>query len=122
VHGLQIDNETVHEPYILNTFDEMYAAFERDREKIPANRIHELRYEDLIAKPNETLERAYRELDLGDFSNLQQALGKEIESIKHFRVNSYPSDERIAKMVRSRWQAFIERYGYADEVDARIGN
>ena len=122
VHGLQIDNEEIHEPYILNTFDEMYAAFERDREKIPANRIHELRYEDLIDKPNETLERAYHELGLGDFSSVQQALGKEIENIKHFRVNSYPEDERIAKMVRSRWATFIERYGYANEVDARIGN
>jgi hypothetical protein len=122
VHGLQIDNEEVLEPYILNTFEEMYAAFERDREKIPANRIHELRYEDLIDKPNETLERAYHELGLGDFSSVQQALGKEIENIKHFRVNSYPEDERIAKMVRSRWATFIERYGYADEVDARIGN
>ena len=122
VHGLQVDNDEVLEPYILNTFEEMYAAFERDRKNIPANRIHEIRYEDLIDKPIETLGRAYRELDLGDFSNLQQALGKEIESIKHFRVNSYPADERIAKMVRSRWQAFIERYGYADEVDARIGN
>jgi hypothetical protein len=122
VHGLQIDNEEIHEPYILNTFDEMYAAFERDREKIPANRIHELRYEDLIDKPIESLERAYHELGLGDFSNVQQALVKEIENIKHFRVNSYPPDERIAKMVRSRWPAYIERYGYADEVEARIGN
>jgi hypothetical protein len=100
----------------------MYAAFERDREKIPANRIHELRYEDLIDKPIESLERAYHELGLGDFSNVQQALVKEIENIKHFRVNSYPPDERIAKMVRSRWLAYIERYGYADEVEARIGN
>jgi hypothetical protein len=122
VHGLQIDNEEVLEPYILNTFEEMYVAFERDRKYIPSNRIHEIRYEDLIDEPIESLGRAYRELDLGDFSNLQKALGKEIENIKHFRVNSYPPDKLIAKMVRSRWLTFIERYGYADEVDARIGN
>jgi len=117
VHGFQVENDEVLEPYILNTFEEMYAAFERDRRNIPANRLHEIRYEDLIDKPIETLCRAYCDLELGDFSNLQQALCKEIYNIQHFRVNSYASDERINKIVRSRWLSYIERYGYSAEAD-----
>jgi hypothetical protein len=112
VQGLQTDNGETLERYVFACFDEMYAAFERDR-AAAAGRLHEVRYEDLVADPVGRLAEAYERLDLGDFAPVRPAIEAEARSMKRYRTNTYDHDPRVVAEVARHWRPFIDRYGYA---------
>jgi hypothetical protein len=113
VQGMQVDKGEAIERYVFNAFDEMYAAFERDRQQLGADRLHEVRYEDLVADPVGKLAEAYEQLGLDDFTQMRPALEQHCESMKRYRTNTYRHDPRIVQEIASRWRPFIDRYGYA---------
>lgn len=112
VQGLQLDRAEHAEDYVFAAFDEMYAAFERDRPLLPAGRLHELRYEDLVADPVGKLQAAYDALDLGDFERVRPALERQAAAMRNYRTNRYRHDPRIVAEIARRWRPFIDRYGY----------
>ena len=112
VQGLQVDRGTHAEDYVFAAFDEMYDAFERDRLRLPAGRLHELRYEDLVADPVGKLQTAYEALDLGDFAKVRPALERQAAAMRRYRTNTYRHDPRIVAEIARRWRPFIDRYGY----------
>ena len=113
VQGLQIDDGSSLERSVFAAFEEMYAAFDRDRATLPPGRLHEVRYEDLVADPVARLAEAYDRLDLGDIAGVKPALEREARSMQGYRTNTYRHDPRIVAEISRRWQPFIARYGYA---------
>jgi hypothetical protein len=113
VQSLQVDRGVGLEEYVFAAFDEMYAAFDRDRARLPAGSLHELRYEDLVADPVGRLDEAYARLDLGDFNRVRPAVEEQARAMKRYRTASYRHDPRIVAEISRRWRPFIERYGYA---------
>ena len=113
VQGLQVDRGETLERYVFAAFEEMYAAFERDRAVLPAGRLHEIRYEDLVADPVGQLAEAYEQLDLGDFGRVRTVFETQARSMKRYRTNTYNHDPRIVAEVANRWRPFFDRYGYA---------
>ncbi|RLS30071.1 MAG: sulfotransferase [Planctomycetota bacterium] len=109
--ALQVDRGDGLEEYVFAAFEEMYAAFERDRELLEPGELHEVRYEELVADPMARLAEAYDRLELGDFSRLRPLL--EVETRKEYRTNTYRHDPRIVAEISRRWQPFLDRYGYA---------
>ena len=112
VQGLQVDRGEALERYVFACFDEMYAAFERDRARA-GGRLYELRYEDLVADPVGRLAEAYDRLELGGFAAVRPAIEEQARSMKRYRTNTYEHDPRMVAEVARRWRPFIERYGYA---------
>ncbi len=115
VQGLQVDRGERLEGYVFACFDEMYAAFERDRGRLPAGSLHEVRYEDLVADPVGQLARAYEQLGLEKFAAVQPALEAHARSrqMRQYRTNTYQLEPRLIAEIVRRWQPFIDRYGYA---------
>ena len=113
VQSLQVDRGDTLEPYVFAAFEEMYAAFDRDRAALAPGRLHEIRYEDLVADPVARLAEAYERLDLGGFDQVRPTLVETARSMKQYRTNTYVSDPRIVAEISRRWGPFIERYGYA---------
>jgi hypothetical protein len=112
VQGLQVDPGDRLEAYVFAAFDEMYAAFERDRAALRPGQLHEVRYEDLVADPVGRLRDAYARLELGDFSRVLPALERQAASMRRYRTNTYRHDPRTVTIVADRWRSFIDRYGY----------
>jgi hypothetical protein len=113
VQGLQVDDGKTLEAYVFTAFDEMYTAFDRDRDLLPAGRLHEVRYEDLVADPVGRLADAYAKLDLGDFGRVRPEFETQAREMKRYRTNTYRHDPRIVAEIARRWKPFIDRYGYA---------
>jgi hypothetical protein len=113
VQSLQVDRHETLERYVFAAFDEMYAAFERDRSLLGADRLHELRYEDLVADPVDNLRLAYERLRLGDFARVRPAVERQAAAMKRYRTNAYRHDPRLVATIADRLRPFIDRYGYA---------
>jgi len=112
VQSLQVDSGAALEAYVFAAFDEMYAAFDRDRQRLGPDRLHEIRYEDLVADPVGRMEEAYTRLALGDFGRVRERFEEMARSMKRYKTNTYDLDPRLTAEIARRWKPFIDRYGY----------
>ena len=113
--SLQIRRDQPLEPHIFNMFELMYERFEEEKELIPANQLHQIRYEDLVANPLAELESIYRELDLGDFETARPAVAKYLEGVKDYKTNKFNLEPELAAKIQRYCGDYMHRYGYAED-------
>jgi hypothetical protein len=112
--GLQLPSENLAwiERHVLDTFVLMYERFEQDRELVPAGRLVDVRYEDLVAAPVDQMREVYTRLGLGEFKAVEPALMRHALKSRDYRTNTYTLPLELADRVRRRWAPYFERYGY----------
>ena len=123
IQGLQVpracdqagDNGEVspEKAYVIECFQRMYGAFLRDRSAIEPGRMVEIRYEDLVANPVDTLNLIYCNLRLSDFDSVRPTIQKWADSEhRAYRVNRHQLSDDDEQLIRDRWQDYFEAYGY----------
>jgi omega-hydroxy-beta-dihydromenaquinone-9 sulfotransferase len=113
--GLQRPNLKNLPELVFQSFVRMYEAFERDRPSIPAGHFCEVRYEELIENPLRQMQRVYEELRLGQFDKARPALEAYFAEKADYKTNRYTLPPETRAEIGRRWQAYIQKYGYADE-------
>jgi hypothetical protein len=98
--------------YMLDMFDRLYEAYDRDRALIPSGHLAELRYEDLVADPKSALRRLYRTLDLGPFEPAESGITAYLEKRRDYQRNVNRVDQEERDLVGRRWARYRERFGY----------
>ncbi|MGJ8638643.1 MAG: sulfotransferase family protein [Opitutaceae bacterium] len=102
------------EALVFSYYNEMYAAFNEQRDLIPPGNFHELSFEDLETDPFRALELIYENLDLGDFEKATPALQTYIESLSNYQKNDYPElDPALKERIDSSWSHHFEQFGYS---------
>jgi hypothetical protein len=112
VQGLQIPRYKSLDEYVFAAFERMYRGFERQREKIDASRICDVRYEDLVKDPVAVVENLYERLDLGDFSQVRERIEAYVGEKKDYRATRHELEPEVMAAIRQRWAGYIEKYGY----------
>jgi len=121
VQGLQVPGDLQWiEDYVLDTFETMYKAFQKDRQLLDDNQLVELRYEDLVEDPMQRLGQVYAQLELGDFLRVESAAQHYLSEVQNYRPNQHELDEQQRHTVRQRWAPYFEQYGY-DVQPERVG-
>lgn len=110
--SLQVADAELVDELILSWYVELFALFERDRRLIPAGDLYEMKFEDLEARPLETLHAMYKALGLPGFDRFAKRVSAYLESISGYQKNAYQLDEAAREKVADRWKATFERYGY----------
>jgi hypothetical protein len=118
-HGLQPPCEEELQSFVLDTFVQMYEAFERQRATIPADHICDVRYEQLVADPIGELRRVYEALNLGEFEIAYPHFQRHVAETSDYQVNRYRLSDEQSQRVLSRWATFCQRYGYATDNEAQ---
>ena len=113
VQGLQLSQSTeeLHE-YVWNCFTRMYEAFEAKRDLIPAGQLIEMRYEDLVADPIQSIQEIYQQLELGDFDAVKKLLNQRLVNHSSYLPNSHAIDAETEEKILKRWHGYAEKYGY----------
>ena len=98
----------------LAQYEELYDAYFADRSLIPAGRLHEIGYEDLVADPLATLRTSYDALRLPDFAVAEPAIREYLATIRDYERNRFatlasPWKEEVAR----RWRRCFDEWGYA---------
>jgi hypothetical protein len=102
------------EEQVLATFVRMYEQYERDRELIPAGRLAEVHFEELVADPVGQLRSVYDRLSLGGFERVESAIANYAIEHRGYQANRYQLPPTVADRVRRTWAPYFERYGYTE--------
>ena len=101
--------------YIFECKDLMYESYFEHRSEIPANRLAEVRFEDLVADPIQQLGKAYEQLELGGFENVKPNVLNYFEQKKSHKKNEHQLDEKLKLEVDSNWQEYMSEFGYESQ-------
>ena len=108
----QVENEFMKE-FIISSYEKMYKKYLVDKLLIPANQLVEMSYIDFVSSPIEQLEKAYSQLNLGDFEKAKSYLKEEIKDVEDYQKNSYLGiDELTKKRINDKWSFFFDEYAY----------
>jgi hypothetical protein len=113
VQGLQMPRGRGLDEYVFSCLTRMYAGFEEQRQRLDAGAIYDIHYEDLIADPVGQLAKIYRQLELGDFDSVRPKVAALVEEQKEYKPNKHKVHPELKEIIRQRWKAYFERYGYA---------
>ena len=114
VQGMQpLEDDTQMRAFIWDCLNRMYAAFEAARAQVPAGNLIDVRYEDLIAQPEATVQAIYEQLGLGDFERVRPLVAERFANDREYKVNEHNIDPELEREVLSRWGSYAQRYGYA---------
>jgi hypothetical protein len=111
-HGLQLPDEDELRTYVIDTFTQMYDAFESQRTEIPEKQICDVRYEHLVADPVGQLARIYQDLDLGQFEQVRPHIEQRTKVMRGYQTNQYQVSDQERQLVSERWSDFCDRYSY----------
>lgn len=117
VQGFQkprYDDAALHD-LIFKGYDLMYGGyFRHSRNLIDNQQLLEIRYEDLVAQPRQTVEKIYQTLELGDFESIAPKIEQYFAKRKDYRANQNPVDDSLKAEIKKRWHQYIDQYGYGD--------
>ena len=97
---------------IMSWYTELLRLLVRDRPLIPAGQLVEVRYDDLAARPVETLAGIYQGLGLPGFEDLLGRVEPYLSQLGQHRVGTYEMTPEDRKLVADRWQEGFGYYGY----------
>jgi hypothetical protein len=111
-------DKAVIEEQVLSNFVRLYRAFFRDRGLLDPGQFHQVRYEDLIENPTQTVQSIYERLALGDFEPVRPKLEAFFAERKDYRRKQYEFDPELRRKLVDRWGELIEALGYPLEPQA----
>ena len=100
------------EEQVLSDCVRLYQKIEEGKKLIRADRFCELRYEDLVRDPVQSMRQLYDCLGLGGFDRFLPRLNRHLAGIAHYRTNGYRLSPRQQVEIALRWGWIIEKYGY----------
>jgi hypothetical protein len=98
--------------FVLESQRSMYHAFERDRKRIPKSQIIDIRYEEFVAKPVETLDEIYGHLSLEDRSEVRGLWESKSAQEQGYQTNKLDINPEQEAMVLKHWANYARCYGY----------
>lgn len=99
--------------YVLQLMLRAHAAVARAKPLVPPARFYALRYEDLVARPVETMSHLYQSLDLGDArTTVLPALEGYLAQRSRYRTNPLRLGPAETAAVQTTCRALFSDYGY----------
>lgn len=99
--------------FILEDNARIMGKYLRDRDLIPEGQLIEIGFEELEAKPLETMKTIYSKLNLDGFENTRPEMEAYLESVKQYKRNIYkPLSPTLLDRIHSDWESWFEEFGY----------
>jgi LPS sulfotransferase NodH len=106
-------NLTQYDDVTLTMSRILFDAYFRQRDLIPAGRLVDVAYEDLEARPVETMEEIYAKLGLPDFEVFRPTLQAYVDSLGPYKKNRFAELEpALREKVAESWRPAFDAWGY----------
>jgi len=110
--GAQRPNGEGMEEYVFDSLVRMYEAFAEDVPLLKPGQYCEVAYKELTARPMETLEKLYRELELDGYENVRPEIEKFAATQKEYKKNKFEIASELKQKIADRWTWYFDHYGY----------
>ncbi|VTS03621.1 sulfotransferase family protein [Tuwongella immobilis] len=100
---------------VFQEYTTMFARLEEARPKLRPDQFFEMKFEDLVASPIESMRRIYGQLDLGKFQRVQPAIEGYFQRNAGFERNKYQLAADDKARITERWGHVIRQYDYPIE-------
>jgi LPS sulfotransferase NodH len=111
--GLQTASKRDLAEQVLDQYEAVMQRYLATREAIPADRLIEVRYEDLERDPLAQLRAIYEKLDLGDFAAARPHIETHLHARSDYQKNDHRLDHATRDRIRERWRFAFDQWGYA---------
>ena len=113
VQSLQVgQSEDQLKQFVIDCMQRMYAGFDAGRDLVPNHQLIEVRYEDLVAQPEGTLERIYAHLELGDFAKVKGFLEPMLQQHATYQTNRHRENPLWDQEQLGYFHEYARRFGY----------
>ncbi len=113
VQGLQLAvEESRYEELVLDSFRRMYDGYFEQRQRIPADKLIEIRYEDLVADPLAHLEQLYSRMGWSGFEEMRPKFEARLKRDGDYQVNRHSLSAAQEASVKQVCEAYMKQYGY----------
>lgn len=109
----QEPKEADYEDYVFECFRRIYGGFHRQKSAIPKHNYHEIRYEELVANPIDSLWRAYDAVRLGNFNKVAPVVDEFMQSKRNYKRNEHTLSPGLESAILEHCRDYMEQYGYA---------
>ncbi len=101
------------EDYVFECGQRMYRAYFDGKRQVEPDRLVEIRYEELVASPVETLQAVYQKLGLGEFESVKP-IHEAWAASQHrlYRTNKHSLKPEQLQRLQTEWSEYLTSYGY----------
>jgi hypothetical protein len=90
----------------------MYKRYFEERALIPGGCLGEIRYDDLLQNPINTVRRIYKELGLTSYNESEKDFISFVSAQSSFRTNTHVLNDETREKIASRLQIVFRKLGY----------
>lgn len=110
------DDEFV-ENYIIDLYIQVYTEYIEDKKLISEGNLIEIRYEDFVKAPIDTLKSVYETLSIDGFEEAMPRFQEYIDSLGDYHVNNFTVSEGLKRKMEAKIKPFAEYFGYDTDVN-----
>jgi hypothetical protein len=111
-YGLEAVTDQQLVDFALYQYQGYMEGFLRDRHRIPAANLIEVRYEDFIADRMDWLQAIYDTLALGDFAALEAPMRDYINTVRNYEPNRFAEDSGLHQRINAQLGFAFAALGY----------
>lgn len=98
---------------VLQTYEDCFRTYERDRHLVPQGNLHEVCFESLEADPLGEMSKMYETLGLKGFAGLQAVLEPQMDTLRKYKKNVFNDDPEVMQRIYQRLKFAFDRFGYS---------
>ncbi len=98
--------------YVFDCQRLMYESYFAFRDQMPTERLVEVKFEDLIASPEDTVAQIYDQLKLEDADAMKRQVRQYFDQRKGHKTNPMNLDGTLKTEIDQHWQPYAQAFGY----------
>ncbi len=100
------------EKQVIENYKRLMKSYFKQKNKIPKNKLVDIRYEDLVSDPIKQIRKIYSKLKIPGLKNALPEMQKYLEKQKDYKTNVYTIDNKIIQHVQNNWNFTIDLWDY----------
>jgi len=101
------------EDLMMELYARMFRKYLKERTLIPKGNLVEVKYEDFIREPIQTIQHIYSELNLDGFTASRAAFDTYLKNQEAFNEESYTISDEVRAKIDERWGFIKEAFDYS---------
>jgi len=98
---------------IIDIYKKLYLKYFEEKNLIPKENLIEIKYEEFIKNPIETVERIYKQFKIKNFNQVKPVFESYVKKHENYEKNHYKIDEKTKEKIYKEWEFAFKIFDYS---------